>query len=230
MLKDWGARIVSEDDRWRVSPSRLTMPETLRIPGDPSSAAFLLCGACIIPGSEVKASRMLLNPGRIGFLEILRRMGAGVEVEPDCWDPEPQGAVTARYSSALKACLITRDEIPSLVDEVPVLALVAAHAHGTTVFEGVGELRVKESDRLEAVAGAINRMGGRATTTVDSLIIEGPTELSMTGEFDSYNDHRIAMTLRLAAVCAGSDPAIRGEESTRVSYPGFRDVLNRLSE
>lgn len=231
MLKAYGAKFASEEGRvMSVERSRLTMPDFMRIPGDPSSAAFLLCGACLMPGGEVWASGMLLNTGRTGFLEVLRRMGARVEIEPQCWEPEPMGTVVVKYAASLLACRISAAEIPALVDEVPVLALVATQARGTTVFEGVGELRVKESDRLEAIASAINGMRGKAGAEGDSLVIEGPTELSMSGEFDAHNDHRIAMMLRLAAASIGADPVIRGEESTSVSYPAFREVLDRLSE
>jgi 3-phosphoshikimate 1-carboxyvinyltransferase len=230
MLEAWGAQTGPQERGRRVTRSSITMPKSLQVPGDPSSAAFILCGACVIPGSEVTASRMLLNPGRIGFLEVLRRMGAMVEVEPDRWDPETEGSVTVRFSPSLRACRVVAEEIPSLVDEVPALALVATQAHGTTVFEDVGELRIKESDRLEAVADAICRMGGAARTTADSLVIDGPTELSMEGEFNCRNDHRIAMMLRIAAALSGADPVIMGEESTNVSYPGFRQVIERLAE
>jgi 3-phosphoshikimate 1-carboxyvinyltransferase len=211
-----------------VEQSTLQLPAFFFVPGDASSGAFFLCAAAIIPGSEVTADRMLLNPTRTGFIDVLRRMGADIKVEFHNQAPEPWGTVQVRYSPGLTACTIGRGEIPALVDEVPILALVATQARGTSVFEGVGELRVKESDRLAAVASQLGRMAAKISVEGDCLTVEGPTRLASAAELDSFGDHRIAMTLRLAGVIAGCQPEIKGEESVGVSYPGFHEALGAL--
>jgi len=228
LLNDFGARIFKGDGHWRVERSFLSLPDSFRVPGDASSAAFFLCAATIIPGSEVTARGVLLNPTRAGFLQVLQRMGAPLEVETRGEVPEPWGRVKARFSPDLCGCRIGPEEIPSLVDEVPILALVATQAEGTTVFQGVGELRVKESDRLAAVASQLNTMGARVTADGGELVIEGPTALKAPDGLESFGDHRIAMTLRLAGLLTDAEPEIKGEESTVISYPGFHETLERL--
>ncbi|MEJ2718616.1 MAG: 3-phosphoshikimate 1-carboxyvinyltransferase [Deltaproteobacteria bacterium] len=200
LLQDFRARISWNDSHCTVERSSLELPDSYRVPGDISSAAFFLCAAAIIPGSEVTAEGVLLNPTRTGFLNALSRMGAEIEVETEGERPEPWGRVTSRFSSRLTCCSIGPDEIPFLVDEVPILALVAARAHGTSVFEGVGELRVKESDRLAAVASQLNLMGANVVIDSDTLVVHGPAHLRSPRKLESFGDHRIAMTLRLAAL------------------------------
>lgn len=223
-----GANISTAAGSIFVRRSSLALPESFRVPGDPSSAAFFICAACILPGSDVTAEGVLLNPTRTGFLEVLKRMGALVEVIPQGNEPEPWGTVRARFSPDLTACTINAEEVPSLVDEVPILALVATRAQGTTVFEGVGELRVKESDRLAAVAEQLGLMSGRLRVEGDSLIVDGPTDLKAPARLCSFGDHRIAMMLRLAGLIAGAEPEIEGEASTSISYPGFHETLRGL--
>jgi len=213
-----------------VSRSRLTLPESFTVPGDISSAAFFLCAACVIPGSKVTAERILLNPTRAGFLEVLKRMGAEIRVEVQGETPEPWGTVEARFSPDLSACEITEDEIPSLVDEVPVLALVGTQARGVTLFRGAKELRFKESDRLSAVRDQLATMGARISVDGDCLEIRGPAKLTAPDRLNSYGDHRMAMMLRLAGLLAAAEPLIDGEESTAVSYPGFSETLKGLRQ
>lgn len=228
LLKLCGAKISHGDGLWRLERSQLRLPHEFHVPGDISSAAFFLCAATLVPGSEVTADGVLLNPTRAAFLNALERMGAEIEIERLPEASEPWGKVTCRFSPDLKACLIAADEIPSLVDEVPILALVATQAHGTTRFEGVRELRIKETDRLEAIATQLGSMGANLVADEDTLTVHGPTPLNTPERLDSFGDHRIAMTLRLANVLAGADPFIQGEESVSISYPLFHETLRRL--
>jgi 3-phosphoshikimate 1-carboxyvinyltransferase len=228
LLENWGARISGADGKFRVERSDLTLPESFRVPGDISSASFFLCAATIIDGSEVTAEGVLLNPTRAGFLEVLSRMGAQIEIETSGDTPEPWGRVTARFSADLTGCRIGAEEIPSLVDEVPILALVATQAHGTTVFEGAGELRIKETDRLAAVADQLGLMGANIAADGDRLIVRGPTALKAPQRLQSFGDHRMAMTLRLACILTNSEPMIEDEASTAISYPEFHETLNRM--
>lgn len=224
-----GANIRQEPGGWRVERSDLTLPEQLRVPGDASSAAFFLCAAAITPGSEVTSQGTLLNPTRTGFLKVLARMGADLEIEEQGRVPEEWGRVSARYSAGLKACVVRPEEIPLLVDEVPILALVATQAQGSTVLKEVGELRVKESDRLAAVASQLGAMGADIRIVGEDLVINGPTPLKApAGQLDSFGDHRIAMTLTLAGVLAGGALDIKDEDCAAVSYPGFRHDLGLM--
>jgi len=221
--------IERDDEVWRVVPSTPRLPRHFYVPGDVSSAAFLLCAAVVGQGSEVEAEGVLLNPLRCGFLEVLRRMGADVEIELWGEEPEPWGRIRARFSPNLVGCEVSPSEVPQLVDEIPILALVATQARGPTRFRSVGELRLKESDRLSAIATQLGAMGAEIRIEGDDLVIEGPTSLRPVEELDSFRDHRMAMTLRIAAMLTGAEPRIKGEESVRISYPEFHETLRRLA-
>ncbi len=228
MLAAWGARLSGQNGVWRITPSSVTLPGAFRVPGDASSAAFFLCAAAIMPGSQVTAEGALLNPTRAGFFTVLERMGVPLEIEPETSEPEPWGTVRAAYGPQLNGCQVEAEEIAGLVDEVPILALVASQAQGTTVFKEVGELRLKETDRLAAVASQLGAMGADIYERGDDLVIQGPTPLSAPKRLDSFGDHRIAMTLRLAGLLAGARPLIQDEECIAISYPGFAETLEGL--
>jgi len=228
LFQAWGARLTREGPVLELEPSGLDLPARFRVPGDASSAAFFIIAAAIIPGSRVEAENVLLNPTRTGFLQVLRRMGARVEVSREGEEPEPWGRIRVSHGPGLKGCRIQGRELPLLLDEVPILALAASQASGRTIFEEAGELRHKESDRLTAVATQLRALGGRVVIKGDDLIVQGPTRLQPAEELDSFGDHRMAMTLRLAALLAGGEPRIKGEESAAVSYPGFGEELKRL--
>ncbi len=198
------------------------------VAADPSSAAFLVGAALLVPGSDVSLPGVSLNPTRIGFLRVLARMGADVEVTkgPEICG-EPTGDIRARYSATLTATTITAEEVPSLIDEVPLLAIVATAATGTTRFEGVGELRVKESDRLAAISEAINTLGGGAIADEDTLAIAGGHPLTGTA-LDSLGDHRLAMAYAVAGLVASGETEIDRFEAVDVSYPAFAGDLKTL--
>lgn len=229
MLAAWGADIAEQGGAVRVAPSRITLPEALRVPGDPSSAAFLLCAAAVLPGSRVRAEGVLLSPERTGFIAVLRRMGAAIEVSPAGEEPEPWGSVEVAFGPELRGCVVEPAEVPALVDEVPALALVASQARGETVLAGVGELRHKECDRLEAIATELGAMGASLRADGDALVISGPSRLRAAPRLDSRGDHRMAMTLRLAGLLAGGETIIAGEQCRAVSWPGFGAELARLA-
>ncbi len=195
------------------------------VPGDPSQAAFWLVGATIVPGSLVTVASITLDAERLGFLGVLRRMGATIEIE----DPDTgYGSVTG-YTCALHGTVVDASEIPSL-DEVPILAVAAAAALGRTRFEDVGELRVKESDRLAGTVELVRTFGGQAEVEGDTLVVEGTGEPLRPGAFDAGGDHRMAMAAAVAgAACPGGPTVITGWESVATSYPGFVDDLVRLT-
>lgn len=229
LLESMGARIERGENRCRVQASELTMPARAYVPGDPSSAAFFLCAAAFFPQSRVTAKNVLLSPTRIGFLMVLKRMGAEIRIEMKDQKPEPFGDVTVTYSPHLAGTEIPADEVPSLVDEVPILALTGTQCQGTTLFREVGELRLKETDRLSALTENLAPMGADLAINGNDLAVNGPTPLVSPDHLDACGDHRLAMTLRLATLLAGSDTPITGEESVGISYPGFHGVLETLT-
>lgn len=218
----------SEHFAWIDGPVALRAA-TVDVPGDPSSAAFLLGAALITPGSDLTVTGVGLNPTRIGFLRVLERMGADVVIRPVRGaGSEPVGDVRARRS-ALRGTVVTAGEVPSLVDEVPLLAVVATRAEGTTRFEGVAELRVKESDRLAALAEALGQLGAVVRSGDDWLEVDGPARLRG-ASLDSLGDHRLAMSYAVAALVADAPVTVARYEAVGVSYPGFPAALGRLSQ
>ena len=195
------------------------------VPGDTSSAAFLVVAALVRPSSEVRIDGVLLNPGRTGFLDVLRSMGARIETGLDTESPEPVGWIVAR-TSELQGTTIGGDVVPALIDEVPALAVAAAHAEGTTTITGAKELRVKESDRIAALALNLRRLGARVEERPDGLVIEGKATLKG-AEVRSFGDHRIAMAMAIAGLSAEGETSIEEAECASVSFPEFWDVLGR---
>ena len=203
------------------------------VPGDPSSAAFMACAAALRPGSAIDIENVSLNEARIGFVRVLERMGVDITLKPTgSAGEEPCGTISVSCVEHLRSCEVAGREIASLVDEIPVLALVAAHAEGTTVFHEVGELRVKETDRLAAILEGLSKLGVRAWAEGDDLHIEGkPGLVAPEGlVFDSLGDHRLAMTWSLVGFTGAHPVSIRDFEAVRVSYPGFRADIERLAK
>ncbi len=229
MLEAMGAEITIERDGGgrtiRLHPGEL-QPGAFTVPGDPSQAAFWIVGSTVIPGSLVTVRGITLVPERLGFLGVLRRMGATIEVEEAGGGT---GSVTG-YSCLLQGTVVEAHEIPSL-DEVPILAVAAMAAHGTTHFRDVGELRVKESDRLAGTAALVEAFGGHATVAGDDLIIEGSGAPFRAATVDAQGDHRMAMAAAIAgAACPSADAttSIVGWDTVTTSYPAFADDLARL--
>lgn len=198
------------------------------VPADPSSAAFFAVAATLIPGSSVRLSEVAVNPTRTGFLRVLERMGALVVAE----DAEPMGAepvatLRVTHAPSLRAVTVAAEEVPSLIDEIPILALAAAHAEGTTRFEGVGELRVKESDRLEAVRSGLEALGATVRAGDDWLEVTGPCALRG-ATLASEGDHRLAMTWTVAGLVAEGQTQVEDFEAVEVSYPRFRNDVEAL--
>ena len=211
----------------RLTPGALS-PFALDIPGDPSQAAFWLVAACLVPGSRVTVERIYVGPGRRGYLDVLARMGALLD-EADVTTPDdvgPTADVTARHGP-LVATDVDGSEITGL-DEVPVLAVAAAHAEGETRFRGVGELRVKESDRLAGVAELVRAFGGESDVGGDDLVVRGAGRLCP-ATVDARGDHRMAMAAVVAGLAAGEGKsAVHGWEAVATSYPGFATDLAGL--
>lgn len=210
-----------------IGPAVLTAAD-LSVPADPSSAAFPVGAALLVPGSEVVLADVALNPTRLGFLRALESMGADVRTDVTHAEAaETVGNIRVRFRDTLGGTVVTPDEVPSLIDEVPLLAVVATSAEGTTRFEGVGELRVKESDRLQAVVDGLTALGATVRAGEDWLEIDGPARLHG-ATLSSLGDHRLAMAWAVAALAADTPVTIERWEAVAVSYPGFADDLDAL--
>jgi len=202
---------------------------SLRVPGDPSSAAFWWVAAAIHPNAEITTTGVGMNPTRIGALEVLRAMGASITVENTRTEgSEPVADVTVR-SSNLRATSISGAIIPQLIDEIPVLAVAAAMAVGQTVIADAAELKAKETDRIRTVVDALQAMGITTEATADGMIIEGRGALDG-ARVDSHGDHRLAMAWAVAALVARSEMTISGSEVVDVSYPEFWHDLAALAQ
>jgi 3-phosphoshikimate 1-carboxyvinyltransferase len=227
MLSAQGARLMSDGMTLRIEGRPELVAVDVAVPGDISSAAFWLVAACIHPHARVTVRHVGVNPSRTGILDVLRQMGAAITVTNEgLAGGEPVADVTAA-SSALRGVDIGGALIPRLIDEVPVLAVAAALAEGTTTIRDAAELRVKESDRLAAVASELTRLGARVVERPDGLTITGG-RLSG-GEVESHGDHRMAMSLAVAALGASGPVFIRGAECVDISYPTFWPDLERLA-
>ena len=199
----------------------------LTIPGDLSSAAFFIAAACIIPGSRITVRGTGINPTRMGFIKILKKMGADIKITRRRGTFEPVGDITACYRE-LKGVTVRAGEIPSLIDEIPLLAIVAAKARGTTVIEGLDVIRTKESDRLKAIAHLLLRFGVPFKAGQETLAIFGPSEFKSC-EINSFGDHRIVMAATIAALAAEGPCKIHNPELAAVSYPDFYKHLRDLT-
>jgi 3-phosphoshikimate 1-carboxyvinyltransferase len=227
MLAEHGITVTTRTDEqgWSIvtlDPGPVS-PGTFVVPGDPSQAAFWICAAAAIPGSDVTVENLYLSPERTGFLRVLERMGAQLTVDAAAGEIRVHGA-------ELTGVLVAPDELPDLFDEVPALSIAGAlAASGTLTFEGAAELRAKESDRIDTVAAMIGALAGHASTGPEWLAVSaGPLRA---GVVDSHHDHRIAMAAAMAACGLASDGEVEiiGWQAVETSYPGFLDDLDALT-
>lgn len=243
MLNFLGGRGAAEAWAGRVSLDPFTpwVSRELTIPGDPSSVAPFAAAAVLIPGSLLTFTGLLLNPSRLGFYRTLREMGAWVRCE-DTGESgnEPVGTLQVGFGD-LQAVRVPPPLVPSMIDELPLLGMLAAHAHGTSRFEGLAELRLKESNRLEGIAGAIRSLGGDASVEGDDLVVTGraPGE-GLTGgvrngrpgltggSLDTAGDHRLAMCIAVAGLASKRGVEVSNAECVDVSFPGFFEALGAL--
>lgn len=232
MLPEYGVATTAGERTASVTGPAQPQASEVLVPGDPSSAAFLVCAAVMCPGSTIQVENVSLNTARIGFTRTLERMGAEVSVSrTGAAGKEPYGIIEACYTPHLRGCEVPAEKIAGIIDEIPVLALVAAHAHGVTVFRQVNELRVKETDRLAAIIDGLAKLGVDAWCEGDDLYIEGQPDLAVPEglQFDSLGDHRLAMTWSLVGLTGKMPVSIKNLEAVGVSYPGFLTDIERLA-
>jgi 3-phosphoshikimate 1-carboxyvinyltransferase len=223
MLPVFGVEVEREGLAATVRGGARLRGADIAVPGDASSAAFLVVAALVRPGSEVHLEGVLLSPTRTAFVQVLRAMGGQVETRLETTDPEPVGSIVAT-SSALHGTTVDPALVASLIDEVPALAVAACHAKGTFTLTGARELRVKESDRIATITDGLGRLGARIRELPDGIVVEGGTPLRGAA-VRAQGDHRIAMALAVAALGAEGASEIAGAECVDVSFPEFFGLL-----
>ncbi len=231
MLAASGARVERAPLAISVWPAEQLHPLSLDIPGDFSSAAPFLAAATLIPGAELRLHGVGVNPTRVGFLHVLERMGARISVYNRRQVGGEPVADLEVAASELVATEIGGEEVPLLIDELPLFGLCAAHAHGESVLRGARELRVKESDRIETVTSALRAVGVRITATDDGFRVRGvPTRPHGGGVIEPNGDHRIAMLGAIAGLTSREAVEVQDAECVGVSFPEFFEILDRLTE
>lgn len=234
MMKAFGVDI-SIQHQFEFGPRTMTLipgssvyGQEVRVPGDISSAAFLIVAGLLVPNSEIVFRNVGLNPLRTGLLDVLKSMGGNIEVMPhSTWCGEPVGDIKIS-SSTLHGITLEEAVIPRLIDEIPVLALAAACAEGETLIQGASELRVKESDRIKVVVTQLSRLGARIEELPDGMRIRGIPKLAG-GVIDSFGDHRIALMGAVAGLVAENGVEISDFDCAEISYPNFLESLHQIS-
>lgn len=212
-----------------VTPAKeLWSPEQITVPGDISSAAYFIAAACLVPNSEVLIRNVGINETRDGILRVARAMGADITVLNENRAAEPSADLLVRTSS-LHGTIVEGDMIPTLIDEIPIIAVMAAAADGTTIIRDAAELKVKESDRIAAMTEGLQAMGCRITPTGDGMIIEGGV-LLRGAAIRTFKDHRIAMSFAIAALIAEGETVLDDAGCVDISYPTFFENLNQLRQ
>lgn len=230
MLKAMGANLSVEKTTVSIEKSELE-PIDIEIPGDISSAAYFICAGLIVPNSEIILKNVGLNPTRTGIIDVVKSMGGNIELLSErvtCG--ERVGDILVKYSPNLKACKISGEIIPRLIDEIPVIAVLATQADGQTVISDAQDLRNKESDRISAVVTELRKLGAEIEETPDGMIISGKTSLKGECEVETYHDHRLAMSLFVAGLITQKEIKINGFEWVNISFPEFEKMFASLKK
>lgn len=230
MLPSYGAEIKVDGLNIKIKGNAELKARDIDVPGDFSSAAFFIVAALLINNSDIKIKGVGINPTRTGLLDILKAMGADIElVNLRDVSGEPVADIHCKGAAGLRAINIAKGQIPALIDEFPVLCIAAAQADGITTISGAEELRVKESDRIKAMAEGLKKMGAVVEEFKDGLSIEGNARLKG-AVIESYGDHRIAMAFSIAALVASGTTKINGISAVNISFPGFYKMLKGLTK
>jgi len=228
MLKNMGAEINEDGNSITIQPLKKNLQNyEITIPGDPSSAGFFIGASLIIPNSKLTIKNLLLNPTRIGLIRILKKMNAQIHIIRK-WEQlgEIVGDIQISYSQ-LNSIDLGPEDIPAMIDELPIFALIASQADGVTRVSGAKELRYKESDRINAICENLKSIGVKIIELNDGFIIEGLTNLSG-GEIKSYHDHRIAMTFEIAKLMTNENISIDNTDCIDISFPEFNRTLRQI--
>jgi len=227
LLRAFGYPVETVAGRIEFGPGGRLVPFDIQVPGDPSSAAFIIGAALLAESGELSIPGVGLNPTRTGFMAVLERMGGGVRItDAEERHGEPVGTIHAG-AAGLTGTEVLAAEIPGLVDEVPLLAVLASRAAGTTVFREVGELRVKESDRLGLIAANLRALGAKAEVQGNDLCVSG-SDAPPRGKVRTEGDHRLAMAFAVLGTLPGARVAIDDPDCAAVSFPGFAETLRAI--
>ena len=228
LLKHMGAKISTKGTTVSIEKSEL-QPVEINIFGDISSAAYFIVAGLIVPNSEIILKNVGLNPTRTGILEVVKKMGGNIEILDEhetCG--ELVGDIKVKYSPELKGCEISGEIIPKLIDEIPIIAILATQAEGQTTISDAQDLRNKESDRITAVVTELKKLGADIEEKPDGMIICGKTDLLGDCEIETYHDHRLAMSLYVAGLICKKEIAINGFEWVNISFPEFEKMFEKL--
>lgn len=226
MIEQFGGQIRREGDRIIVSGGQTFQGTDVYVPGDISSAAFFMVAAAITPNSEVVLENTGLNETRTGIIDVMKQMGADITIEKTTESGEEMGTITVR-TSQLKGIEIGGSIIPRLIDEIPIIALLATQAEGETVIRDAEELKVKETNRIDTVVNELKKLGANIEATDDGMIIRGKSSLHG-GSVSSHGDHRIGMVMAIASLLTDGAVELENHEAIAVSYPEFFNHLNTL--
>lgn len=227
MIRQFGGIVEEDGLAVSVRGGQLLKGTDVQVPGDISSAAFFLVAGAIVPNSTIQLKNVGLNPTRTGIIDVMKEMGADITIAAqEDTQSEPFGDITIK-TSALKGIVIGGDIIPRLIDEIPIIALLATQAEGTTIIKDAAELKVKETNRIDTVVNELANLGAAIEATDDGMIIHGKQSLRG-GTVSSHGDHRIGMMLAVAALICKEEAALEGKEAISVSYPQFFAHLTSL--
>ena len=228
MLSYFGADIKTEDTTAILLPNPILEGQKIAVPGDISSAAYFIAAGLLVPGSEILLKNVGINPTRDGILRVAKDMGGNIELlNVNTDNGETTADVLVKFS-ALKGITIGGEIIPTLIDEIPIIAVMAAFAKGTTIIKDAAELKVKESNRIQVMVDNLKAMGADIESTDDGMIIHGGNDLHG-AIIDSHNDHRIAMSFAIASLLADGNVTILDKNCVDISFPTFYQDLNRLA-
>nr|WP_216621036.1 3-phosphoshikimate 1-carboxyvinyltransferase [Brevibacillus borstelensis] len=229
MLQAFGVKLVRDGLTVSIKGGQKLKGRAIQVPGDISSAAYMIAAVMMVPGSSLLIENVGINPSRTGILDVVDRMGGKIErINERVVNEEPVADLLVTYSE-LQGIEISGDIIPRLIDEIPVIAVMATQAGGRTVIKDAEELKVKETDRIATVVSELSKLGAKIIATEDGMIIEGPTPLKG-AVIDSFGDHRIGMAMAIAGLAAEGETLIENDDAILVSFPGFPDVLQSISK
>lgn len=228
LLKYMGADISVNNNSVTIKQSKLK-PQDIYVCGDISSAAYFIAAALIVPNSDVIIKNIGLNPTRTGIIDVVKAMGGSIEIldKKEC-SGEIIGDIRIKYSQ-LNGCEISGEMIPRLIDELPVIAVLATQANGTTVIKDAQDLRNKESDRIKSTVSELKKLGADIEETPDGFVVNGKTKLYGDINLESYQDHRLAMSLYVAGLICEKDISINDFEWTNISFPEFEELFVKIS-
>ena len=229
LFKYLGADITINNNSVTVRPS-VMQAKDIDIVGDISSAAFFITAGLIVEGSDFIIKNVGLNETRSGIIDVVERMGGDIEIlNQHTTAGEEVGDIRVRYSKNLKGCTIEGSDIPRLIDELPVIAVLASQAEGETIVKNAGDLRNKESDRIKCLVQELSNIGVHIKEQEDGFVITGKSKLKGGCETESYHDHRLAMSFYIAGLIAENEIAINGFEWTKISFPEFEELFSKLA-